>query len=380
MSYDVIVIGAGGMGSAVTYHLARRGLRVLAFERFGVPHEMGSSHGLTRIIRLAYYEHPSYVPLLRRAFELWRELETHAGDRLLHVTGAVDAGPPGSRVLEGSRHSCHVHDLPHDVVDSAELTRRFPAYRLPRDYAAVVQPDGGFLLPERCITAHAALARAGGAVLRTGVTVDGWEADSSGVVVHAGGEAHRAAQMVLCAGAWMPQLVPSLAPFLVPERQVLAWLAVRDHVHFAPTRFPVFVMDSEEGHFYGFPEFDVPGFKLGKYHHLHEVADPDHLDRAVRADDVAALRVFAARHFPDGAGDALRTAVCMFTNTPDEHFLIDRLPEAPAVLAVSACSGHGFKFCSVVGEIAADLVQRDATSHDISLFGLDRLTSPGTNA
>lgn len=376
-SYDVIVVGAGGMGSAATYHLARRGLRVLALERFGIAHEMGSSHGLTRIIRLAYYEHPSYVPLLRRAFELWRELEARAGERLLHVTGAVDAGPPGSRVFEGSLHSCRVHDLRHEVVGSTELARRFPGYQLPRDYQAVVQPDGGFLLPERCIAAHVALARAHGADVRTGVAVEGWDADSSGIVVRAGGRTYRAAQLVLCAGAWMPSLVPSLAPVLVPERQVLAWLAVRDHARFAPERFPVFVMDSEEGHYYGFPEFDVPGFKLGKYHHLHEVADPDRLDRAVRPDDVAVLRSFAARHFPDGAGEALRTAVCMFTNTADEHFLIDRLPGSPAVLAISACSGHGFKFCSVVGEIAADLVQRGETAHDVSLFRLRRLTSAG---
>lgn len=375
MPYDVIVIGAGGMGSAVTYHLAARGLRVLTLERFGMANEMGSSHGLTRIIRLAYYEHPSYVPLLRRAFELWRALEERVGERLLHVTGAVDAGPAGSRVFEGSLHSCRVHDLPHEVLDGEALSRRFPAYQLPRDYLAVVQPNGGFLLPERCIAAHVALARAHGADVRLEVAVDGWDADSSGAVVRAGGETYRAAHLVLCGGAWMPKLAPSLAPFLVPERQVLAWLAVRDRTTFAPGRFPVFVMDSEDGHFYGFPEFGVPGFKLGKYHHLGERTDADRLDRTVRPVDIETLRVFAARYFPEGAGEALRARVCMFTNTPDEHFIIDRLVEAPAVLAISACSGHGFKFCSVIGEIAADLVQRGETPHDITLHRLARLTS-----
>lgn len=375
MRYDVIVVGVGGMGSAVTYHLAQRGLRVLALERHGIPHELGSSHGITRIIRLAYYEDPSYVPLLRRAFALWRSLESLSGERLLHVTGAVDAGPPGSRVVEGSLRSCVAHTLPHSVLDGAELARRFPGYRLPRDYQAILQPDGGFLLPERCITAHVRLARAAGAEIRDSVMVDGWDAGSSGVAVRAGGETHRAAQLVICAGAWMPALAPSLAPLLTPERQVLAWFAVRDPAWFSPTRFPVFVMDAEEGHFYGFPEFGVPGFKLGKYHHRREIVDPDQLDRSVHAVDVDVLRAFVARHFPDAAGALLRTKVCLFTNTPDEHFIVDRIPGAAEVLGISACSGHGFKFCSVIGEIAADLVQQGETRHDISLHRLARLTS-----
>jgi sarcosine oxidase len=373
--YDVIVVGLGGMGSAAAWHLAQRGLRVLALERFDAPHELGSSHGLTRIIRLAYYEHPSYVPLLHRAFALWRELEAASGERLLHVTGAVDAGPPGSRVFEGSRRSCELHNLPHEILDSARLTRRYPAFRLPPDYLAVAQPDGGFLLPERCIAAHLRLAREHDADVRQRERVLGWEPGSSGVAVRTDRGTYHAPQLVLTAGPWMPELAPWLAPHLVVERQVLAWFEVSEPELFVPGRFPVFVMNAEEGHFYGFPEFGVPGFKLGKYHHRGEVVEPGRIDRTVHDEDVRPLHEFARRYFPAGAGQPLRTSVCMFTNTKDEHFILDRHPDAPPVWLVSACSGHGFKFTSVMGEIAADMVQRGQTTHDISLHRLARLAS-----
>lgn len=371
--YDVIVIGMGSAGSAATYHLAARGLRVLGLERFTVPHEMGSSHGLTRIIRLAYYEHPAYVPLLRRAFVLWRELEQASGTRLLHVTGAVDAGPPGSRVFEGSRRSCETHDLPHEVLTSAELARRFPAYRLPADHMAVFQPDGGFLVPEACITTHVALAQSRGADVRPETSVKAWEPTATGVRVRAGNDTFQAAHLVLAAGAWMPALVPDLGPFLTVERQVLAWFETHPAEWFAPERFPVFVMNADEGHFYGLPVFGAPGLKVGKYHHRAEAVEPDTVDRTVHPDDVEILHAFARRYFPDGAGALLRGRVCLFTNTSDEHFVIDRLPDVPQVVLVSACSGHGFKFGSVLGEIVADLVQRGEARQDISLHRLGRL-------
>jgi sarcosine oxidase len=370
--HDVIVVGLGGMGSAVACHLARRGLRVLALERFGIAHEMGSSHGLTRIIRLAYFEHPSYVPLLRRAFALWRELEAASGERLLHVTGALDIGAEGSRILDGSKRSCEVHDLPHEVLESAAVTKRFPAFRLPPSLHAVFQPDGGFLLPERCIDAHVRLAIAHGAGIRNESRVVGWEPDGPGVVVRTTDAEHRASQLVICAGAWTASLVPSLAPLLRPERQVLGWLGVTRPERFTPGRFPVFVMEAEEGHFYGFTSFATDGFKLGKYHHHGETVDPETIDRNVRPEDEETLRAFARRYFPDGSGPARMAKVCMFTNTTDEHFIVDRLPGVPQVLVVSACSGHGFKFCSVIGEIAADLIQHGATHHDISLHRLAR--------
>lgn len=361
------------MGSAVAYHLARRGLSVVAIERYSPGHDKGSSHGLSRIIRLAYFEHPSYVPLLRRAFTLWRELESESGERLLHVTGAIDAGFPGSRVFEGSRESCALHALPHEILTATQLGQRFPGYHLPTGCMAVFQPDGGFLEPEKCITAYATLAAARGARIIPGREARAWTRKHGRVVVQLDDEEIHARQIVLCGGAWMPRLVPALAPVLRPERQVVAWFGVTEPDSFTPDRFPVFVLTTPDGTFYGFPEFGVPGFKIGKYHHRAELVDPDQVNRAVDSTDLAVLRECVQSVFPGANGTVVRSSTCIFTNTPDEHFIIDRLPDAPEALVISACSGHGFKFCSVVGEIAADLVSRGATNHDVSLFRLNRL-------
>lgn len=364
------------MGSAAAYHLAARGLRVLGLERFALGHELGSSHGLTRIIRLAYFEHPAYVPLLRRAFELWRELEAAAGERLLHVTGAIDAGADGSRVLEGSLRSCVEHALRYELLDAAALHRRFPAWRVPPAINAVLQPDGGFLVPERCIAAHASRAIAAGADIHTSEQVLNWDVSGSVVHVRTNVRSYDAGQIVLTSGAWMGTLASSLTGVLTPERQVLGWFATADPARFTPAVFPVFILDVEEGIFYGFPEFDVSGLKIGRYHHRGERVDPESVDRTCHPRDEAILRAAIARYLPSANGALLKSTVCLFTNTPDEHFIIDRNPAVPEALLVSPCSGHGFKFSSVIGEIVADLVQRNSTRHDISLFNVDRFSKP----
>jgi len=371
-TYDVIIIGVGGMGSAAAAHLASRGQRVLALERFPLGHDRGSSHGLTRIIRLAYFEHSSYVPLLRRAFELWRDLERRTGEPLLHVTGGLDVGPAGSDVFEGSRRSCIEHDLPHEVLDAAMLRARFPAWHVDDDTHAVFQPDAGFLRPERCILAHAAWARAAGADIRENETVLEWNPLGGRVEVRTDRGEYEAGQLVLAAGAWMEGFVPEYVYLMRPERQVVGWFDVADRALFAPERFPVFVQDAPEGRFYGFPEFEVPGFKIGKFHHLGQRAHADALDRVCRPPDEAVLREAVARYFPAANGPLLQAGVCMFTMTPDEHFLIDRHPHAEEVVVVSPCSGHGFKFSAVVGEIVADLVTVGSTAHDITPFRFGR--------
>jgi len=375
--FDVIVGGVGGMGSAAAYHLAARGLRVLALEQHDLGHDVGSSHGLTRIIRLAYFEDPSYVPLLRRAFTLWRELEAGLDEPLLHITGGLDVGAAGSVVFEGSRRSCREHDLPHEVLDATALAARFPGWRPAANAMAVYQPDAGFLTPERCILAHAERARSLGAEIRTRETIQSFEAHGGSVRVRTDRGDYEAAQLVLSAGPWMADLAPALRPLLTPERQVLGWFDIADRPRFAPSAFPVFVLEADEGTYYGFPEYGVPGFKIGRYHHLDEQVHPDTMDRTCHPRDEAALREAVSRYFP-GANGALRSsAACLFTNTPDEHFIIDRAPETPEVLLVSPCSGHGFKFSSVIGEICADLVQRGTTAHNIDLFRLARFADRG---
>jgi sarcosine oxidase len=367
--FDSIVVGIGGMGSAALCHLARRGERVLGLERFSVPHELGSSHGLTRVIRLAYYEDPAYVPLLRRAYELWRELESRAGEQLLHVTGSIDAGPG---IFEGSLRSCEEHDLPHEVLTGAELSRRYPAYRLPAETQVLLQPDGGFLLPERCIVAHVNEAETRGAVVRTGERVLGWEPAGDGVRVRSDRGLYEAERLVLCAGAWS-ESVAQLPPGLVTaERQVLAWLDPLEPELFQPQRFPVFNLVVPEGRWYGFPVFGVPGFKVGRYHHRGELVDPDAFDREPSREDEELLRSFAELYFPAGAGPTALLKTCLFENSPDEHFLLDLHPECPQAVVAAGFSGHGFKFCSVVGEILAELALTGETQHEIGFLRLDR--------
>jgi sarcosine oxidase len=379
--YDAIVVGVGGMGSAAAYYLARRGKRVLGLERFGIPHSMGSSHGHTRIIRLAYYEDPSYVLLLRRAYELWREIQGKAGERLLHTTSSIDSGPADSWVFKGSWESCKLHDLPHEVLTGAELKRRYPGYNLPHDHLALVQPEGGFLTPERCIVSYVMAAQAEGADIHGHERVLEWEPLEGGVRVTTDRGVYEADRLVITAGAWNGEILDVLEGLAIPERQVLAWLQPTRPEHFRPGKFPVFNLLVDEGRFYGFPVHGVPGFKFGKYFHLNEMGPADELDRTPNERDEEVLRSFAARYFPDGCGPTMDLQTCMFTNTPDHHFVIDLHPDYEQVSFASACSGHGFKFASVVGEIMADLADRGFTRHDIDFFRLDRLTGrPHTDA
>jgi sarcosine oxidase len=372
--YDAIVIGLGAMGSAALFHLARRGRNVLGLEQFDIPHEKGSYHGITRIIRLAYYEHPTYVPLLRRAYELWRELEQLSGTKVLHITGSVDGGPENSDVFQGALKSSLLYDLPHQVLTSAELTKRMPGYRLSAETKVVFQPDGGFLLPEVCVSQHVTLAYAAGAEIRTRERVLGWEPKGDGVMVETANGRYSANRLIVSSGAWLGKLVPGMQTLAVPERQVLAWFQPERPEWFRPENFSVFNLTVEEGRYYGLPVYGVPGFKVGRYHHLREQVDPDTINREGSEGDARLLRDFAGRYFPKGAGPLMSLRVCMFTNTPDEHFVLDLLPGTPQVVIASPCSGHGFKFASVAGEILADLADEQTTRHDISIHRLSRFT------
>ena len=374
MTYDVIVIGIGGMGSAVCWHLAKRGQRVLGLERFDIPHNMGSSHGISRIIRLPYYEHPAYVPLLHRAYELWAEAERATGETLLVSTGSVDAGPEDDALFQGALASARLHGLDHEVLSAAEVNERFPGYRLPADSRAVFQAQGGLIASERAIVAHVRAAQAAGAVIQAREPMLGWEVRPSGTVaISTAKGVYEASRLVLAAGPWMGELATPLAGRAVPERQVLAWLQPLRPELFTPAAFPVFNLQVEEGRYYGLPVYEVPGFKFGRYHHRGEVSTADAVRREVDPADEALLRQFGERYFPDGSGPTMALRTCTFTNTADEHFVLDHHPDHPQVVLVSPCSGHGYKFCSVIGEIVADLASGDGTTrHDIGFLSLRR--------
>ena len=374
MSYDAIVVGVGGMGSAACWQLARRGLRVLGLERFDIPHATGSSHGVTRIIRLPYYEDPAYVPLLHRAYALWREIEAASGEELLVTTGSIDAGPADGPLFEGALASARLHRIAHEVLTGAEVNARWPGYSLPGDMRAVFQPDGGLLASERAIVAHVRAAQQAGAVIQARERVLGWEArpGGSGVSVTTERGRYKSERLVLTAGAWIGEIAPALASLAVPERQVLGWFQPQRPELFGTTRFPVFNMQAEEGRYYGLPVYGVPGFKLGRYGHLGETGPADGVRREPDAADEAILRYFLRRYFPAADGPTMALRTCLFTNTPDGHFVIDRHPAFPQVILASPCSGHGYKFCSVIGEILAELASAGRTRHDIGFLALDR--------
>jgi sarcosine oxidase len=372
-SHEVVVVGVGGMGSAACAHLADRGVDVLGIERFDVPHDRGSSHGSTRIIRKAYSEHPDYVPLVERAYENWRALEAATGRDLLTVTGSVTACPTNRDLVADAREACETHDLSYDVMTGRELNDRFPGYGLPADYEALYQPAGGFLDCERAVSAHVERTHAAGGTVRARETVTDWAVDDDGVVVETGRETYRANAVVFAAGAWTADLLPSLDGALEPERQVLGWFQPRaDPSSFDPETFPVFVTETGDGtEYYGFPRYDRPGVKVGVYHHLHESVDPDAVDEPRPADEDR-LRDALRDHFPDANGPTMGLETCLFTNSPDMDFVVDTHPAHDRVVVAAGFSGHGFKFSSAVGEALADLAVDGTTDLPVDAFGVDR--------
>ena len=373
--FDSIVVGVGGMGSSAVYNLAKRGQKVLGIEKFDVPHSEGSSHGVNRIIRLAYYEDSSYVPLLRRAYEMWSEIETIAKEQLLYKTGSIDTAPSGHELFEGSLQSCLEHDIPHEILNYRQINERFPGYEMPPGHMGLYQQDGGFVLSERAIVAYVNAAVTEGATIQARETVLKWEPEADGVRVFTDRSEYTADRLVITAGAWTAGMLPSLEELAIPERQVLAWLQPEEPSLFTPEVFPVFSAFFEEGRYYGFPVFGIPGFKIGRYHHLEEVADPDNVERNVTQEDEDVLRAASARYFPKANGTIMTLKTCLFTNTPDEHFIIDTVPGYPQVAVAAGFSGHGFKFASVVGEILGDLSINGKTRHNIELLNIDRFHS-----
>ena len=372
--FDVVVCGLGAMGTAAAHHLARRGKRVLGIERYFPGHDRGSSHGRTRIIRLGYFEHPSYVPLLRHAYGLWRELERAAGRELLHVTGIAEIGPPDGALVKGTLSSARLHDLPHEVIAAPELMRRLPAFRVPSDYVAVLQPGGGMLEAEGVVAAQLALATAAGAHIRNGEQVRAVEPRAGYVRIVTDRGNVDAGAAIITVGPWLPSLLPAFGVPLRVTREVMVWFAPTDAQLFSPGSIPVFIIESRHGMHYGIPpRWDLQaGIKIAKHHHRNETVDPNAYDRTVSADDEALIRAALAEHIPGANGRLVAAKTCLYTMTPDGDFLIDWLPGASNVIVASPCSGHGFKFAPVIGEILADLTTTGATPHDIARFSRRR--------
>jgi len=372
--FDVVVCGLGATGSAALYQLGRRGVRVLGLERFAPGHERGSSHGETRIIRLGYFEHPSYVPLVQSAYAKWREIEMAAARQLLHVTGVAEIGPPDGVLVAGTLASMQRHGLRHEILAAPELMQRFPAFRVPPDFVGAVQPDGGFLEAEPSIEAMVGLARAQGAEIRSGETIEAIAPAAGRVRIATDRGTVEAAAAIVALGPWVKALLPDLPAPIRVTRQVMAWFEPLDPAPLAGGRLPVFLIESRHGIHYGFPPARSPLIKVARHHHRDQSVDADAYDRTVSAEDEMLIRAAIAEHLPAANGRLIKAKTCLYTVTPDGDFIIDRLPDAPQIVVASPCSGHGFKFAPAIGDILADLATTGATAHDIARFALARFT------
>jgi len=374
VTFDVIVVGTGGFGSSCLYHLAKRGLRVLGLDRFPVAHDRGSSHGDTRIIRQAYFEHPDYVPLLLRSYELWRELETESGRDLMRLCGLFVSGPPEGHAIAGAKLAATQHGLDLQPLAPASVADRFPAFRLPSGFEAVFERDAGFLFVEDCVRTHVELAKRYGATIQIGEAVVDWSSDGSRVRVATDSQTYEAASLVLTPGAWaghIPHLADCLPPIEV-RRKLLLWHRVAESHFHVDNGMPGFFFEMPEGEFYGFPSLDGASLKLAQHSGGEVVTDPQAVDRSLRASDVEPVTGFLQQVMPGVETTPTRHAVCLYSMSPDSHFLIDRHPQFANVAFGAGFSGHGFKFTTVIGEALADLVETGATNLPIDFLSLRR--------
>ena len=371
MTYDVIVLGLGAMGSAAAQHLAERGKRVLGIEQFTSPHDKGSSHGGSRMIRQAYFESPEYIPLVLRAYELWRRLEKDAGTRLLHITGGLNIGSGDGQLVKRTIAASTQHSIPFAVLEGRAITARFPeVFPLAGD-VAVHETNAGYLYPEECIRAQLARALHAGAELKFEESVLAWSSERDDVEVRTAKGTYRAGRLVITAGPWANQALDGIIPLRV-TRQVMAWIQPKTGVMpFLPDRFPVFLLEDPGAgaHGYGFPAIDGPegGMKVA-IHGSADLCTPENVNREIHTHDLQRIVEQLRIRIPALDGEVLRAQTCMYTMSPDEHFVIGVHPQFASCSIACGFSGHGFKFANVVGEILADLAITGSTSHPIGLF------------
>ena len=374
--WDVIVIGAGGVGSAAAMHLAKAGVRVLGIDQYQPAHDRGSSHGQTRIIRQAYFEHPSYVPLLTRAYELWDELEQNSDRKLFHRTGLVELGPADGVVIPGVLRSAKTYGLPIQSLSAAGVTQRWSGISGDRDWQAVIEENAGFLKVEACVQTHLDLAANYGGELMHNCRVHEWKTGPQSIAVTTDQGTQWAAHLVVAGGPWTQTLIPELATHLKELRKHLYWFQPARSGFEETDGFPCFFHETGNGFFYGFPSLNGSGVKVARHSGGQSIDQPDS-DSASEVDETDVqdqqLVTDYVRQYLPGLGDRLLKRVkCYYTSTPDEHFVIDHLPDQPNVTIVAGLSGHGFKFTSVLGEIASQLALGNRCTLDIGSFGVAR--------
>jgi sarcosine oxidase len=372
--FDVAVIGLGAMGSAAVAFLSARGVKAIGIDAYYPAHALSSSHGDSRLIRLGYFEDPSYVPLLQRAYENWRTLEARLRTDILTVTGVLQIGAPDSKIIKGTLASCALHNLAYEQLDKTAMRSRYPVFDLGTDDIALFDPQGGYIRPEAAVSGYLKLAATDGAVLHFGEKVAAIEPDDAGVTISSTHGRYRAKKIIVSTGSWIAELVPHLRAHAQPIRQVVAWYQPRDGYITQPQRMPSFIFDEgDNGSFFGFPAIGVDGVKIGRHAHFREPIDPNQPNPPVNDRDTTLLDDFIGRRLPAAAGLRVNATTCRYTMLPSEDFLMDLMPGEPRVVVASPCSGHGFKFTSVVGEILADLAMEGGTRLPIGIFSFDAM-------
>ena len=370
--HEVIVVGTGGVGSAALFHLARRGVRVLGIDSFGAGHDRGSSHGETRVIRMSYFEHPDYVPLLRRSYQLWDELQELRGEALFVRSGLLYAGPEDGAIIRGVQESAEQHGLQVQQLDQGAAQEHFPGFVIPEDSAALYEPNAGYLHVEKCVIAQIEEAIRFGATHMPREVVRGWQRRGGKIEVDAGGEICTADRLVIAGGAWSSALLSSLNLKLRVLRKHLHWFEVDDPVYTRERGCPAFFFETDKGFFYGFPAIDASGLKISEHSGGIQVdellTDPRVLDQQ----DFDRVGGFLKDHLPGVSTRHSRHEVCFYTMTPDEHFIVDQHPGDANIVFAAGLSGHGFKMTSVLGEVLADLVLEGNTRHAVDFLSLAR--------
>ena len=379
-AYDVIVLGVGGWGSAALYHLARRGLKVAGVEQFAVGHDRGSSHGESRVIRMAYFMDPAYVPVLRRAYDLWRTLEEEAHESLMKLPGLLCLGEPDGPFIRGLETCYATHELPHERWTVAEARQRFPQFHPPEDAACYWDPLGGYLDADRCVVAHTRLAQQHGATLLTGERVLDYRCDGDGMLVRTERQELRAAKLIVSAGAFTARFAADLGGLVTPLRKALFWYRAHEPAQFVSGKFPVWIAKFAGLNYYGFPSLDGATVKAAEDTGGQALPSADDVPRGLREDDEQNLKPFLDRLFPRALGKRAAAKVCLYENSADRHFILDRHPQHPQIIFACGGSGHGFKFSSVAGEIAADLATTGDSTIRPAIFRFNNRTQKSSLA
>ena len=371
--YDVVIVGGGSMGIATAYYLAKANQKVLVVDQFSIPNIYGSHHGETRILRLGYGNGGTYVPLVKESLELWKELEKETGRTLYNQTGAISVGYPDSDFVKETIDSSIKYNLAYEKLDAKSLMERWPGISVPDDYVACYDPNSGFLYSEECILAYKEECEKLGVTILENQRVLDLQITDKEVTVVTADTTLVARKAVVTAGAWIPKLLPDLELEIKPLRKTFGWFETSEENLYG-SQFPCYVFDTHDvGHYYGFPDFNGKGLKIGRMD-LGEVVDPDELNRDFDSTpkEEADLRSFLSRYMPQANGHLNAGKVCLFSMTPDEDFIIDFHPQHENVLIAGGFSGHGFKFASAIGKTLCELAVQGVSNQDISFLSLNR--------